>query len=290
LHNPLATRNATDSTIMLDHTSNSTITNLTFVGGGDPITPNGKLNPSGEFSSAIDLQNGSNHNTIQDNRFQGCQGDTCIVLSGGHLFDADNNNIITGNTFSSCTRYALAIVDGNDNYFGKNWLRDCSLGSEMDAGCTQTNAGNQYVDNVMQNVNGVALYLGGSVCTEPIPSNLLVNMLGAVLLYGIIAAPLPFIAASLAGHGVSLGLEHAAAAYYMARNVVRPIAGATNSMARQVTRAIRQEAGGTLAQRIQQGAQAAARTKPSGPNQFGVRPTTPLSNGKSVTSNVTRKL
>jgi hypothetical protein len=131
------------------------------VGAGDPITPNGKLNPSGEFSSAIDMQNGSNHNTIQGNRFQGCQGDTCIVLYGGHRFDADNNNVITGNTFSSCTSYALAIVDGNDNYFAKNWLRDCSLGSEMDAGCTQTNAGNQYVDNVMQNVNGVALYLGG---------------------------------------------------------------------------------------------------------------------------------
>jgi hypothetical protein len=163
LHNPLATRNATDSTIMLDHTSNSTITNLTFVGAGDPIRATGGLHIAGEFTNAIDLQSGSNHNLIQGNRFQGCQGDTCIVLYGGHLSDADNNNVIAGNTFAACSSYALAIVDGNDNYFGKNYLRDCSVGSEMDAGCTQTNSGNQYVDNTIQNVNGVSLYLGNQV-------------------------------------------------------------------------------------------------------------------------------
>jgi hypothetical protein len=56
------------------------------------------------------------------------------------------------------------------------------------------------------------------VCTQPLSGTLLLNMIAAVLLYGIIAAPLPFIAASIAGHGVSLGLEQAAAAYYMARS------------------------------------------------------------------------
>jgi hypothetical protein len=163
LHNPLATRNSTDSTIMMSGVNNAALTNLTFVGAGDPIKATGALHIAGEFTSAIDMQNGSNHNTIQGNRFEGCQGDSCIVLYGGHLSDADNSNVIAGNTFAACSSYAVAIVDGNDNYVGKNWLRDCSLGSEMDAGCTQTNSGNQYVSNTLQNVNGVSLYLGNQV-------------------------------------------------------------------------------------------------------------------------------
>jgi P-type conjugative transfer protein TrbL len=138
-------------------------------------------------------------------------------------------------------------------------------------------------------------YVPVTACTQAIPSDLLMNMLGSVLLFGIIALPLPFIAASLAGHGISLGLEHAAAAYYLARNVVRPLAGAMNAGNRQVVRTIQQTFGNgsSLAKRQAAGAQAAANVRPrsSGPNAFGVRPTAPLSGGgNSPTSKVTRVL
>jgi hypothetical protein len=167
---------------MFNHTSNSTITNLTFVNAGDPIKATGQLHIAGEFTSAIDMQNGSSSNHIVANRFEGCQGDTCIVLYGGHLPDADNSNVIAGNTFAACSSYAVAIVDGNDNYVGKNWLRDCSLGSEMDQGCAQTNSGNQYVDNTIQNVNGVSLYLGDQVFS---PTEMTAPMItGGAALYG----------------------------------------------------------------------------------------------------------
>jgi hypothetical protein len=182
LHNPLVTRNATDSTIMISGANNAVVTNLTFVNAGDPIKAVGRLHIAGEFTSAIDMQNGSSNNHIIANRFQGCQGDTCIVLYGGHISDADNSNVIAGNTFAACSSYAVAIVDGNDNYVGKNWLRDCSLGSEMDAGCTQTNSGNQYVDNTIQNVNGTSLYLGDQVFS---PTQMTApSITGGAALYG----------------------------------------------------------------------------------------------------------
>jgi hypothetical protein len=163
LHNPLVTRNSTDSTLMMSGVRNAVVTNLTFVNAGDPVKPIGQLHIAGEFTSAIDMQGGSSNNRIVANRFGACQGDTCIVLYGGQQSDADNSNVIAGNTFTACSSYAVAIVDGNNNYVGGNWLKDCSLGSEADATCSQTNSGNQYVRNTIQNVNGVSLYLGNQV-------------------------------------------------------------------------------------------------------------------------------
>jgi hypothetical protein len=166
LKDPLVTRNPNDSGLILEHASGVVISNLTFVGAGDPIMPRATYAISGEFVFPVELRGGSHDNIIIGNRFQGCSGDACIELYGSGLADANNHNGITGNSFTSCLSYAVAIVDGNDNYVGKNWLTDCSLGSEMDAGCAQTNAGNQYVDNVMKNVNGQPRYLGNSTFSE----------------------------------------------------------------------------------------------------------------------------
>jgi P-type conjugative transfer protein TrbL len=132
------------------------------------------------------------------------------------------------------------------------------------------------------------------VCTQPLPSSLLINMIGAVLLFGVIAVPLPFIAASLAGHGVSLGLEHAAAGFFVARTLVSPLLRGGQALVAQAGRAAMRQGGG-LARRQAVGAQAAANVRPrpaGGLNQFGVRPTTPLNNGSSgaPTSKVTRKV
>jgi parallel beta-helix repeat protein len=140
---------------ILSGTTNSSIRNLTFVGAGNPIRAvyGGAGVP--EFASLIELNGGANHNLITGNRFQGSTADAAILLYGAAVQDADNYNTISGNTFTGCGLYAVAVVSGNNNLIKGNDLTDCSLGAEQDAGCRQTNTGNQFVDNVMRRINGM---------------------------------------------------------------------------------------------------------------------------------------
>ena len=167
LRNPLTagSRGHTDSTLILNHASNVVISNLTFTGSNDPITPNAQSVFSAEFVFLIAVDNGSSGNLIANSRFQGAPGDAAIELYGANVEQADNENVIAGNTFSSCASYAVAVVDGNDNQIIKNWFKDCSLGSEMDAPTAfgvQTSSGNHFSGNVFQNVNGQPNFLFGA--------------------------------------------------------------------------------------------------------------------------------
>jgi hypothetical protein len=137
---------------ILRGSTNSSVRNLTFVGAGDPFYA--VYSYASEFGSPIELNSGANHNVIDGNRFQGCVGDTCIILYGGRgQADEVNYNRVTNNTGIGCGLYLVAVDNGNYNLIRGNEAKDCSIGAENDL-CGQTSTGNQFIDNVVENVNG----------------------------------------------------------------------------------------------------------------------------------------
>jgi hypothetical protein len=138
---------------ILDGTSNASISNLTFVGSNS--FPRAGYSYAAEFEMPIELRNGATHNLIAGNRFQGCQGDVCVMLYD--RTGRTNYNTISGNTFTACGLYAVAIDGGNYNVVQGNWANDCAIGSELDADstCNLGSAGNQFINNHLQSINGI---------------------------------------------------------------------------------------------------------------------------------------
>jgi hypothetical protein len=139
--------------LVLRGTTNSSIRNLTFIGVGNAFRA--VYSYASEFGSPIELNTGANHNIIDGNRFQGCIGDTCIILYGGtRQADEVNYNRVTNNTGTACGLYLVAVDNGNFNLVKGNWANDCSIGAENDL-CGQTSTGNQFVGNVLKSINGI---------------------------------------------------------------------------------------------------------------------------------------
>ena len=167
LKNPLTagSRGHTDSTLILNHATNSVISNLTFAGSNDPITPNANSVYSAEFVFEISVDNGSNNNIIANNRFQAVPGDAAIELYGANVGQCDQNNQIVHNSFVSSASYGVALVCAVDNEIHANWFKDSSVGAEMDAPSwagVQANYGNKITGNVIENVNGQPNFLFGA--------------------------------------------------------------------------------------------------------------------------------
>jgi hypothetical protein len=103
-------------------------------------------------------------------------------------------------------------------------------------------------------------------CSNPIPTDELLQIfLDMALLAGICGA-IPFIAGALVSHGVNMTLEHLASAKYLAGGTVRTLSAAIGGLAHQVSRlAQHMHQHTTLNQRMEAGAAAAARTSPTTP-------------------------
>jgi hypothetical protein len=103
-------------------------------------------------------------------------------------------------------------------------------------------------------------------CSNPIPTDELLQIfLDMALLAGICGA-IPFIAGALVSHGVNMTLEHLASAKYLAGGTVRTLSAAVGGLSHAVSRlAQHMHQHTTLNQRMEAGAAAAARTSPTTP-------------------------
>jgi hypothetical protein len=131
-------------------------------------------------------------------------------------------------------------------------------------------------------------------CTQPIPTNSLFTLFGDAFLVAIIGLGIPILMATFAGSGIHLALEHLAAAKYLGSSAIRTIAGGVQTMSHQISR-MRQESSNqnTLQQRINAGAEAAARVAPTqqqppspSVNSYGVQPTQNLNGGSRQTTKI----
>jgi type IV secretion system protein TrbL len=73
-------------------------------------------------------------------------------------------------------------------------------------------------------------------CSNPIPIEALLQILADMAILGVICLGVPFMAASLVGHGVNMTLEHLASAKYLASGIVRTLSTAVGGLAHQVHR------------------------------------------------------
>jgi hypothetical protein len=103
-------------------------------------------------------------------------------------------------------------------------------------------------------------------CSNPIPTDELLQIfLDMAILAGICGA-IPFIAGALVSHGVNMTLEHLASAKYLASGTVRTLSAAVGGLAHQVSRMTQyMSQRTTLNQRMEAGAAAAASTSPTTP-------------------------
>jgi hypothetical protein len=135
-----------------------------------------------------------------------------------------------------------------------------------------------------------AQLVSATPCIRPIPMHTLLTLMADVTILALIAIGVPFTAGSIVSHGVNMTLEHFATATYLAKSVGAPVAAAVGGLSHQIKR-MGSAGYQQFQQRMKAGAQAAANTRPStprpsGPNQFGVKPTARLNPGGSK---VTRK-
>ena len=104
---------------------------------------------------------------------------------------------------------------------------------------------------------------GGS-CTQPIPLESLLSLLGSTVVLAFIAIGIPFSAAAIVTHGVNMAIEHLAAAKYLGsslgRSIARPLAAVMSHRNRQagIPRP-------SLEKRLAAGANAAATTRLQAP-------------------------
>jgi P-type conjugative transfer protein TrbL len=134
-------------------------------------------------------------------------------------------------------------------------------------------------------------------CTAPIPGATLLTLLADVLVLGFIAIGIPFIAGSIVAHGVSMALEHFAAAKYLTGSALRPVAHTVGNAVRQAFHTSESHTQSKLEQRLAAGAAAAAMNPrpqsqtatqrlPKSPssNAFGVQRTQGLPQGSGARS------
>jgi TrbL/VirB6 plasmid conjugal transfer protein len=103
-------------------------------------------------------------------------------------------------------------------------------------------------------------------CTNPIPTDELLQIfLDMAILAGICGA-IPFIAGALVSHGVNMTLEHLASAKYLSGSTVKTLSNAVGGLAHQVSKlAQHMHQSSTLNSRMAAGAAAAARSAPTPP-------------------------
>jgi hypothetical protein len=135
--------------------------------------------------------------------------------------------------------------------------------------------------------------VGATVCTRPIPTDILGVLLVDALLLAIMGLGIPTLMAAFAGNGIHLALEHLAAARYLGSGAMRSIGGGLRSLNHQISRLHQQNnSQTTLRQRMQAGAAAAARVassqQPLSPtfNAYGMKPTQQFNGGAKPTTRI----
>jgi P-type conjugative transfer protein TrbL len=131
-------------------------------------------------------------------------------------------------------------------------------------------------------------------CRTPIPLDTLWTLFADVILLVIVGLGVPFMIASLAGHGVHLALENLASARYLAGSAARPVSKAVAGLSHQIQRMNQNSSQrSTLQQRIAAGEAAASQaaankqtTPPPPANAFGVQPTQTFNGGAKPTSRI----
>jgi P-type conjugative transfer protein TrbL len=110
-----------------------------------------------------------------------------------------------------------------------------------------------------------------TTCANPIPVDMLIQILADMVILASFAIGIPLIASALVGHGVNMTLEHLASAKYLASGSMRGLARAIGGLSYVVNKmAQRSNNQSTLNERMQAGAAAAANLRSGGA-------TTPLS-------------
>jgi P-type conjugative transfer protein TrbL len=139
-------------------------------------------------------------------------------------------------------------------------------------------------------LGAVPVDVSSTMCSNPIPTTALLQVLADMMILAGICAGIPFAAGALVNHGVNMTLEHLASAKYLAGGIARPVTAATRALGHQISRAYNNnQTQTTLQQRMAAGADAASRvasSQPPPPNAYGVQPTQTLNGGAKPTSKI----
>jgi P-type conjugative transfer protein TrbL len=108
--------------------------------------------------------------------------------------------------------------------------------------------------------------VGMTACSNPLPTEQLVQILADMVILAGICCGIPFVAGALVSHGVNMTLEHIASAKYLAGSTVRTLSHTVGGLSHAVSRLAQHlSQHTTLNQRMEAGAAAAARTSPTTP-------------------------
>jgi hypothetical protein len=152
IHNPRIEGGLEASTFIFDNVDSGSLSNCLLQGSNDPLQPT--YSRAMEFITMVLIRNRSSSVTIDNNRFQGCQGDACIEVYGAPGIQPNHDIRISGNTCIGSGLYCIALVSSLHTQVIKNWATDASIGAGADVSVGQINALNIFDDNTVQRVNG----------------------------------------------------------------------------------------------------------------------------------------
>jgi hypothetical protein len=142
-------------------------------------------------------------------------------------------------------------------------------------------------------LGAIPLSVTTTVCSNPIPTDEMIQILADMIILAFICAGVPFIGGALVNHGINMTLEHLASAKYLASGIGRAVAGTLSTVSHQISQAVNNhQQQTTLNQRMAAGAAAAQQVSssqpqtPPAPNVYGVQSTQALPVGARQTTQI----